>query len=69
MDAPANVVSLHSPAGRVPVPGSAATSLPPVAMPARAPAPASSTRISVERDRVVVDRLVLVDASLAAFVA
>jgi len=69
MDAPANVVTLHSPAGRVPVPGSAATSLPPVAMPARAPAPASSTRISVERDRVVVDRLVLVDASLAAFVA
>ncbi len=69
MDAPANVVSLPSPAGRGPMPGSAATSLPPVATPASAPAPASGTRISVERDRVVVDRLVLVDASLAAFVA
>src|SRR5665811_1625937 len=67
MDAPANVVTLHALAGRVPIPGSAATSLPPVAMPASAPT--GATRISVERDRVVVDRLVLVDASLAAFVA
>ena len=68
MDAPANVVSLPSPAGRVPIPGSAATSLPPVATPASAPAPASSTRVTVERDRVVVEHLVLLDASLAAFV-
>jgi hypothetical protein len=67
MDAPANVVTLHAPAGRVPLPDSAATSLPPVAMPASAPT--GATRISVERDRVVVDRLVLIDASLAAFVA
>ena len=69
MDAPANVVSLPVPAGRLPVPGSAATSLPPVATPASTAAPASGTRVSVERDRVVVDRLVLVYASLAAFVA
>lgn len=69
MDAPANVVSLHAPVGRLPIPCSAATSLPPVATPASAPAPASGTRVSVERDRVVVDRLVLIDASLAAFVA
>ena len=67
MDAPANVVTLPSPAGRVPIPGSAATSLPPVAMPASAPS--TATRISVERDCVVIDRLVLIDASLAAFVA
>jgi hypothetical protein len=67
MDAPANIVTLHAPASRVPVPGSAATSLPPVPPPANLPA--AATRISVERDRVVVDRLVLVDASLAAFVA
>lgn len=67
MDAPANVVTLPAPAGRVPVPGSAATSLPPIAM--LASAPGGATRISVERDRVVVERLVLVDASLAAFVA
>src|SRR5664280_1095463 len=67
MDAPANIVPLHGPAGRVPVPGSAATSLPPVPPPANLPA--AATRISVERDRVVVDRLVLVGASLAAFVA
>src|SRR5664280_1920978 len=67
MDAPANIVTLHAPAGRVPVPGSAATSLPPLPPPANLPA--AATRISVERDRMVVDRLVLVDASLAAFVA
>ena len=67
MEAPANVVTLHAPAGRVPIPGSAATSLPPVAIPLSAPA--TATRISVERDRVVIDRLVLIDASLAAFVA
>jgi hypothetical protein len=67
MDAPARIVTLPSPAGRGPIPGSVATSLTPVATPAIAPAIA--TRISVERDRVVVDRLVLVDASLAAFVA
>jgi len=66
MDAPANVVSLHAPAGRVPVPGSAATSLPPVATPASSN---GAARVSVERDRVVVERLVLLDASLAAFVA
>ena len=73
MDAPANLVSLPAPAGRVPIPGSAASSLPPVALPASAlapaPAPATSTRVSVERDRVIVERLVLIDASLAAFVA
>jgi hypothetical protein len=67
MDAPANVVTLPSPARRGPMPGSAATSLPPVAMPATAPG--AATRISVERDRVLVERLVLVDTSLAAFVA
>jgi hypothetical protein len=67
MDAPATIVTLHAPAGRVPVPGSAAISLPPVPPPANLSA--AVTRISVERDRVVVDRLVLVDASLAAFVA
>src|SRR5664280_964500 len=67
MDAPANIVTLHAPAGRVPVPASAATSLPPVPPPANLPA--AATRISVERDRMVVDRLVLVDASRAAFVA
>ena len=67
MDAPANVVTLHTPAGRVLVSGSAATSQSPVAMPLSAPA--TSTRISVERDRVVIDRLVLIDASLTAFVA
>jgi len=67
MDAPANVVTLHSPAGHAPIPGSAATSLPPITM--SVSAPAGATRISAERDRVVVERLVLVDASLAAFVA
>ena len=67
MDAPANIVSLPSPAGRPPIPGSSATSLPPVGAPAGAGI--GATRVSVERDRVVVERLVLVDASLAAFVA
>ncbi len=67
MDAPANVVTLPSPAGRPPMPGSTATRLTPMAT--SASAPAAVTRISVERDRVVVDRLVLVDASLAAFIA
>ncbi len=67
MDAPANIVSLPSPAGRPPVPGSSATSLPPVGAPAAAGS--GATRVSVERDRIVVERLVLVDASLAAFVA
>ena len=66
MDAPASIVSLPSPAGRVPIPGSAATSLPPVATPASSN---GAARITVERDRVVVERLVLLDASLAAFVA
>jgi hypothetical protein len=59
VDAPANVVSLPSPAGRRPETGSSVTALPPISAP----------RISVDRDRVVVERLVLVDASLAAFVA
>src|SRR5450759_2580552 len=67
MEAPANVVTLHAPAGRVLVSGSAATSESPVAIPLCAVA--TPTLISVELDRVVVDRLVLVDASLAAFVA
>jgi hypothetical protein len=67
MDAPANIVSLPSPAGRPPMPGSSATSLPPVGAPSAAGNGAG--RVSVERDRVVVERLVLVDASLAAFVA
>ena len=67
MDAPANLVSLPSPAGRPPMPGSSATSLPPVGAPSAAGNGAA--RVSVERDRVVVERLVLVDASLAAFVA
>ena len=67
MDAPANIVSLPSPAGRPPIPGSSATSLPPVGAPAAAGI--GATRVSVERDRVVVERLVLLDASLAAFVA
>ncbi len=67
MDAPASIVSLPSPAGRPPIPGSSATSLPPVGAPAAAGNGAA--RVSVERDRVVVERLVLVDASLAAFVA
>ncbi len=67
MDAPANVVTLPSPAGRPPMPGSTATSLPSaIASPSVSP---TATRISVERDRVVVDRLVLVDAGLAAFIA
>ena len=67
MDAPANIVSLPSPAGRPPMPGSSATSLPPVAAPAAGTSGAA--RVTVERDRVVVERLVLLDASLAAFVA
>ncbi|MDA8201605.1 MAG: hypothetical protein M0Z49_02375 [Chloroflexi bacterium] len=67
MDAPASIVSLPSPASRPPMPGSSATSLPPVGAPAAAGNGAA--RVSVERDRVVVERLVLVDASLAAFVA
>ena len=67
MDAPANIVSLPFPAGRPPMPGSSATSLPPVGAPSAAGNGAA--RVSVERDRVVVERLVLVDASLAAFVA
>ncbi len=67
MDAPASIVSLPSPAGRPPIPGSSATSLPPVGAPSAAAI--GATRVSVERDRVVVERLVLVDASLAAFVA
>jgi hypothetical protein len=67
MDAPANLVSLPSPAGRPPAPGSSAASLPPVGAPSAAGNGAA--RVSVERDRVVVERLVLVDASLAAFVA
>ena len=71
MDAPANLVSLPAPSGRPAASGQPAaglrpaTSLPPVA------APASSTgaaRVTVERDRIVVERLVLFDASLAAFV-
>ena len=66
MDAPASIVSLPSPAGRPPIPGSSATSLPPVGAPSAAAI--GATRVSVERDRVVVERLVLVDASLAAFV-
>ncbi|HSW43713.1 MAG TPA: hypothetical protein VLM76_14540 [Patescibacteria group bacterium] len=66
MDAPASIVSLPSPAGRPPLPGSAATSLPPVATPASS---SGATRVTVERDRVVVERLVLIDAGLAAFVA
>lgn len=65
MEAPANVVSLPSPLGRPsgPLPGT------PVAMPA-APGPngSAASRVAVERDRIVVERLVLVDASLAAFV-
>jgi len=66
MDAPASIVSLPSPAGRVPIPGSSATSLPPVGTPASS---TGAARVTVERDRVVVERLVLIDASLAAFVA
>jgi hypothetical protein len=67
MEAPAAIVSLPSPAGRPPIPGTATTSLPLVLTPASAMP--TATRISVERDRVLVDRVVLVDASLAAFVA
>ena len=67
MDAPASIVSLPSPAGRPPISGAAATGLPPMAT--SASAPGGATRVSIERDRVVVDRLVLIDASLAAFVA
>ena len=61
MEAAANVVSLPAPPGRAPA--SLATS----ALPSNSQA--AGTRVSVERDRVVVERLVLVDASLAAFVA
>jgi hypothetical protein len=67
MEAPAAIVTLPCPAGRPPIPGTAAANLPPIAMPASATP--TATRISVERDRIVVDRVVLVDASLAAFVA
>ena len=66
MDAPARRQP-PLPRGRPPVPGSSATSLPPVGAPsAAATAPPA---LSVEPDRVVVERLVLLDASLAAFVA
>ncbi len=71
MDAPANIVSLPAPSGRPPVSGPPAagtrpaTRMPPVTTPA---SPAAA-RVTVERDRVVVERLVLLDASLAAFVA
>ena len=67
MDAPANVVSLPSPAGRRPF----RARRPPACRrsPRRRAPPHGATRVSVERDRVVVERLVLVDASLAAFVA
>ena len=68
MDAPANVVSLPSPPGRVPPAGSSTTSLPPVATPAST-ASLGAARVTVERDRVVVERLVLDDSSLVAFVA
>jgi hypothetical protein len=65
MDAPANVVSLPSPPGRT------MSQAPSAADPPSA-APASinqAARVTAERDRIFVERLELVDASLAAFVA
>jgi len=67
MDAPANIVTLPSAVGRTP----GGSPLPPAVGPQGVPASgqAAGARVAVERDRVVVERLVLVDASLAAFVA
>src|SRR5512139_644800 len=60
MDAPANVVTLPSPPGRAP-----ASSPAPVGL----GTPSSGPSVTIERDRIVVERVVLADASLAAFVA
>ncbi|MBP1705573.1 MAG: hypothetical protein H6Q36_1312 [Chloroflexi bacterium] len=61
MDAPANVVTLPGPPGRVPA------SPAPVVCPANEPI--TGTAVTVERDRIVVERVLVTDASLAAFVA
>jgi hypothetical protein len=72
MDAPANVVTLPPSPGRPPIPGSPAAGARPTTGPPPIGAPATGSgaaRVEVERDRIVVERLVLVDASLAALVA
>ncbi len=68
MEAVANVVSITSPPGRLPASGPQGT-----ARAANAPSSAPQAtvrppRVIVERDRLIVERLALTDASLAAFV-
>lgn len=69
MDAPANVVNLPPPGRSMPAGQAPVGPRPPTVQAPSSPVAGTVGSVVVERDRVVVERLVLVDASLAAFVA